>query len=65
MGFNSAFKGLIYIKITEAEQLNSHGDSDEIILKEWELLHICRLPNIYYNEVEFVVCVILTPVFSI
>jgi len=34
MGFNSAFKGLIYIKITEAEQLNSHGDSDEIILKE-------------------------------
>jgi len=46
-------------------ELNSYGDSDEIIFKEQELLHICRLPNIYYSEVEFVVCIILTPVFNI
>jgi len=43
-------------------ELNSYGDSDEIIFKGRELLHIFCLPNMYYSEVECVDCVILTSV---
>ena len=43
-------------------KLNGYGDTCEIRCKEWDLLYICILPNMYQKEEGFIVYVMLTAV---